>query len=95
MEQCRAVVAGPHELDLAGHGGCREEEVWDACERGVVPRGRPSGAGGVPWSTWPRTRRGRDPPALYGGRRAEQRNREERDGGEGVFVISENPGTSR
>ena len=26
MEQCRAVVAGPRELDLAGHGGRREEE---------------------------------------------------------------------
>ena len=71
------------------------ERVWDACARGKVPRGGPGGAGGLPKSIWPRTRRGRGPPAAYGGRWAEQRNREERDGGEGVFVISENPGTSR
>ena len=49
MEQCRAVVAGPRELDLAGHGGRREEE-----ERGEAARRR--GAGGTyrPESTWAR-----------------------------------------
>ena len=62
--------------------------------------GRCQGAGqvaleGFPGSIWPRTRHGRGPPASYGGRRAKQSTREERDGGEGLFVISENPGTSR
>ena len=70
-------------------------DAHDACERGEVPRGKPGGTGGLPGSIWPWTRRGRGPPAAYGGRRAEQRNRAERDGGEGLFVISENPGTSR
>ena len=65
-----------------------------------VSVGRCQGAGqvvleGFPGSTWPRMRRGRGPPAAYGGRRAKQSSREERDGGEGLFVISENSGTSR
>ena len=64
------------------------EDAQDACERGEVPRGRPGGAGGLPWSTWPRTHRGRGPPAAYGGRRAKTEHREERDGGEGISVIS-------
>ena len=46
-------------------------------------------------STWPRTRRGRGPPAAYGGRWAKQSSREGRDGGEGLSVISENSGASR
>ena len=119
MEQCRPVVAGPCELDLAGHGGRREEEGEAARRRGSggtyrpestwargvasgarVSVGRCQGAGqvaleGFPGSIWPRTRRGRGSPAAYGGRRAKQSNREERDGGEGLFVISKNSGTSR
>ena len=154
MEQCKAVVAGPRELDLAGHGGQQKEEeggeaaqrqgsratyrpestwvsgvasggggfgsgahdgeraerpvalhmggvvsaresAWDTCERGKVPRGKPGGAGGFPGSIWPRTRRGRGPPAAYGGRRAKQRETERGDEDEGLFVISENSRTSR
>ena len=65
-----------------------------------VSVGRCQGAGQValedfPRSIWPRTHRGRGPPVAYDGRRAKQSNREERDGGEGLFVISENSGTSR
>ena len=155
MEQCGAVVAGPRELDLAGHGG-----RWKEGEEGEVTRRRGSGAtyrpesnwargvasgggrfgpgrldseraeraggelhGGAAWrlgrasgarvllgrcqgagqvalesspgSTWPRTRRGRGPPAAYGGRRAKQSSREGRDGGEGLSVISKSSGTSR
>src|SRR6185312_16374930 len=65
-----------------------------------VSVGRCQGAGqvaleGFPGSIWPRTQRGRGPPAAYGGRRAKQRNREERDGGEGISAISENSGTYR
>ena len=71
------------------------EGVWDACKRGEVPRGRPGGAGGVPQvhlaadAPWTRS--------TGGVRRAagETEHREEIDGGEGLFVISENPGTSR
>ena len=44
------------------------ESAWDTCERGKVPRGKPGGAGGLPGSIWPQTRRGRGPPAVYGGR---------------------------
>ena len=155
MEQCGSVVAGPRELDLAGHGGrwkkgereevarrrgsgaiYRPESTWarllasgggrfgpgrldgERAERAGgelhggaawrlgrasgtrVSVGRCQGAGqvaleGFPGSIWPRTRRGRGPPAAYGGRRAKQRNREERDGGEGISAISENSGTSR
>ena len=82
----------------AAHGGggvAARESVWDACARGEVPRGGPGGAGGLPGSIWMRTRRGRGPPAAYGGRQAKQRNWEERDGGEGISAISENSGTSR
>ena len=49
MEQCGAVVAGPREQDLAGHGGRREEEEGrDAARR--------QGSGGTyrPESTWAR-----------------------------------------
>ena len=71
------------------------ESVWDTCERGEVPRGGPGGARGVPrvhlaaGAPWTRS--------TGGVRRAagETEHREERDGGEGFFVISENPGTSR
>jgi len=49
MEQCRAVVAGPRELDLAGHGGRREEE-----EGGETARRRDSGGTYRPESTWVR-----------------------------------------
>ena len=49
MEQCRAVVAGPRELDLAGHGGRREEE-----EGREAARRRSSGATYRPESTWAR-----------------------------------------
>ena len=90
---------GPGRTTASGRSGQRRcawrgvvsarESVCDACERGEVPRGGPGGAGGLPGCIWPRTRSGRGPPAAYGRRRAEQRNREERDGGEGVFVISE------
>ena len=47
MEQCRAVVAGPRELDLAGHGGRREEE-----EGGEAAQRRGSRATYRPESTW-------------------------------------------
>ena len=47
MEQCRAGVAGPRELDLAGHGGRREEEGGEeaAQRRGSKATYRPE-------STW-------------------------------------------
>ena len=78
-----------------GGGVAARERVWDACARGEVPRGGPGGARGVPrvhlaaGTPWTRS--------TGGVRRAagETEHREERDGGEGVFVISENPGTSR
>ena len=50
MEQCRAVVAGPRELDLAGHGGRREEEGGEAAQRqgsGVICRPESTWASGV------------------------------------------------
>ena len=119
MEQCRAVVVGPRELDLAGHGGRREEEEGgEAVQRrgskatyrpeSTWARGVASGGGwfgqgrldgglaeraaalcmagrrgssgrgpgqvaleGFPGSIWPRTRRGRGPPAAYGRAAAE------------------------
>jgi hypothetical protein len=46
-------------------------------------------------STRPRTRRGRVPPAAYGRTVARQRETERGDEDEGLFVISENSGTSR
>ena len=49
MEQCEAVVAGPHELDLAGHGG-----RWKEGEEREVTRRRGSGATYRPESTWAR-----------------------------------------
>ena len=49
MEQCGTVVAGPRELDLAGHGGRREEE-----EGGEAAQMRGSGATYRPESTWAR-----------------------------------------
>ena len=57
------------------------ERAGDACAREEVPRGGPGGAGGF------------SRVHLTAG--AKQSTREERDGGEGVFVISENPGTCR
>ena len=39
MEQCGAVVAGPRELDVAGHGG-----RWKKGEREEVARRRGFGA---------------------------------------------------
>ena len=47
MEQCEAMVAGPHELDLAGHGG-----RWKEGEEREVARWRGSGATYRPESTW-------------------------------------------
>ena len=55
------------------------ESARDACERGEVPRGRPGGAGGLPWSTWPQTHHGRGLPAAYGGRRAKTEQAERRE----------------
>ena len=49
MEQCRAVVAGPRELDLAGHG-----RRWREGEGGEVARRRGSGATYRPESNWAR-----------------------------------------
>ena len=49
MEECGAVVAGPRELDLAGHGG-----RWKEGEGGEVARRRCSGATYRPESTWVR-----------------------------------------
>ena len=49
MEQCKAVVAGPRELDLAGHGG-----RWKEGEEGEVARQRGSGATYKPKSNWAR-----------------------------------------
>ena len=82
----------------AAHGGAAWQLGRASGTR--VSVGRCQGAGqvaleGFPGSIWPRTRRGRGPPAAYDGRRAKQSTREERDGGEGLFVISENSGTSR
>ena len=105
MERLGAVDLGQGRTTASGrsgsgaaHGGgvvAAREAAWDACGREDVPRGGPGGAGGLPGSIWPRTRRGRGPPAAYGGRRAKQRIREERDGGEGISAIFENPGTCR
>ena len=49
MEQCGAVVAGPRELDLAGHGG-----RWKEGEGGEVARLRALGPLYRPESTWAR-----------------------------------------
>ena len=49
---------------------------------------------GFPGSIWPRTRRGRGPPAAYSGRLAKQSEIERGDEDEGLFVISENSGSS-
>ena len=49
MEQCGAVVAGPRELDLAGHGG-----RWKEGEEGEVARRWGSGATYRPESNWAR-----------------------------------------
>jgi hypothetical protein len=70
MGQCRAVVAGPRELDLAGHGGRREEEEGrEAAQR--------RGAGGSyrPRSSWARgvtSGGGRFGPGRLNGERAER-----------------------
>ena len=102
----RGVVPGGGGFGSGAHDGERaelrvegvvsaREDAQDACERGEVPKGKPGGAGGFLGSIWPRARRGRGPPVAYGGRRAKQRNREERDGGESISAISEIPGTYR
>ena len=49
MEQCGAVVAGPRELDLAGHGG-----RWKEGEEGEVARWQGSGATYRLESNWAR-----------------------------------------
>jgi len=70
MEQCRAVVAGPRELDLAGHGGRREEE-----EEGEAAQRRGSRATYRPESTWVRgvaSEGGRFGPGRLDGERAER-----------------------
>ena len=73
---------------MAARGG-----VWDARAREEVPRGGPGGAEGFPrvhlatGARWTKS---------TGGVRRAARNRApggERDEGEGLFVISENPGT--
>ena len=73
-----------------GSGGPR-----GACPLGEVPRGRPGGAGELPWVHLavdaPRT----SSTSVVRRAAGETEHREERDGGEGLFVISENPGTSR
>ena len=64
----------------------------DACERGEVPRGKPGGAGGLPWvhlaadAPWTRS---------TGGVRASGGGNREGDGGRDLFAISEFIGTSR
>ena len=154
MEQCRAMVVGPRELDLAGHGGRRKEggEREVARRRGSRATYRPEstwargvlsgggwfgpgrldgggrseqaascmagrrGSSGVPQgrvSSWGDAKgqarwrwrgslgpfgRGRAVDKVHrwrtaGGRRAKQSTREERDGGEGLFVNSKSSGT--
>ena len=69
MEQCRAGVAGPRELDLAGHCGRREEE-----EGGEAAQRRGSGGLYRPESTWTRgvaSREGGFGPGWLDGERAE------------------------
>ena len=88
---------GPGQLDgeraerAAGelHGGAAWQlgRASGAC----VLLGRCLGAGqvaleGFPGSIWPRTRRGRGPPAAYGGQRAKQSS---------LSAISKSSGTSR
>ena len=50
---------------------------------------------GFSGSIWPRARGGRSPPAAYGGRRENRAPGRERGEGEGLFGISEIPGTFR
>ena len=68
------------------------ESTWDACERGEVPRGGQVALEGFPVSIWPRASRGRGPPVVYGGRRRNKVPGGERDGGEGLSVISKTQG---
>ena len=84
--------------DGAAHGGA----AWQLgkASGARVLLGRCQGAGQVALesslgSTWPRTRRGRGPPAAYGRTVARQRETETGDEDEGLFVISENSRTSR
>ena len=77
-----------------GGGVAAQERAWDVCARGKVPRGGQVALRGFPGSIWLRARGGRSPPAAYGGRR-ETEHRGERGEGEGLSVISENPGTYR
>ena len=63
----------------AGSGAAHGGAAWQLGRASGmrVSVGRCQGAGqvaleGFPGSIWPRTRRGRGPPAAYGGRRAKQ-----------------------
>ena len=70
MDQCEAVVAGPRELDLAGHG-----RWWKEGEEREVARRRGSGATYRPESTWARgvaSGGGRFGPGRLDGGRAER-----------------------
>ena len=70
MEQCGAVVVGPRELDLVGHGGRRKEG-----EGGKVARQRALGPLCRPESTWARllaSGGGRFGPGRLDGERAER-----------------------
>ena len=70
MEQCEGVVAGPRELDLAGHG-----RRWREGEGGEVARRRGSGGIYRPESTWARllaSGGGRFGPGRLDGERAER-----------------------
>ena len=70
MGQCMAVMAGPRELDLAGHGGRRKEE-----EGGEAAQRRGSRATYRPESTWASgvaSGGGRFGPGRLDGERAER-----------------------
>ena len=80
----------------AGRGVVAAREgVWDACAREEVPRGGPGGAKRFPrvhlavGARWTKSTGG-----VRRAARTEQAGGE-RDGDKGIFVISENPGTSR
>ena len=105
MERLGAVDLGQGRTTASGrsgsgaaHGGgvvAAREAAWDACGREDVPRGGPGGA-----ETFPRVHlaAGARWTKSTGGVRRAARNRAtggERDEGEGLFVISENLGTSR
>ena len=79
----------------AAHGGAAWQLRRAPGTRASV--GRCQGAGqvaleGFPRSTWPQTRRGQGPPVAYGWRNREKQRGDE---DEGLFVISDNSGTTR